>query len=147
NTASYLPQHHLAPDQLQIKTLFLLMKLDWEEFISHFKNFHSYYNTKISRLSGGERRVIETYVVLKQEGDVVLLDEPFSNISPLHIDQIKKLISIEKTHKIIIITDHYYQDVIDICDSLYLLNNGCTKKIDKLEELEDYGYLNFGNLN
>lgn len=146
NFTSYLPQHHLAPDHLKVKTLFQILKLDWEVFKSHFENFKNYYNTKINRLSGGERRVIETYAVLKQEGAIVLLDEPFSNISPLHIDKIKELIQTEKTQKIIIITDHYFNDVIDICDSLYLLNNGCTKKIDKLEELEDYKYINAGLL-
>ncbi len=75
-----------------------------------------------------------------------LLDEPFSNISPLYLDNIKNLITTEKAHKIIIITDHYYRDVIDISDALYLLNNGCTRKTDKLEDLEDYNYLNPGKL-
>lgn len=142
----YLPQHHLAPDNLQVKNLFQLLKLDWEDFISHFENLSRYYNTKINRVSGGERRVIETYAVLKQKGDLVMLDEPFSNISPLHIEKIKALITSEKRHKAIIITDHYYRDVIDICDDLYLLNNGCTKKIENFEELEAYKYLNPGTL-
>lgn len=146
NIASYLPQHHLAPDHLKIKTLFQIMKLDWEDFISHFENFQTYNNARIGRLSGGERRVIETYAVLKQKRKIVLLDEPFSNIAPLHIEKIKALIISEKLNKAIMITDHYYRDVIDICDDLYLLNNGCTKKIDKLAELEDYKYLNPGKL-
>lgn len=126
--ASYLPQHHLAPNRLKFKNFFQLLKLDWEDFINHFENFSRYYNTKLNRVSGGERRVIETYAVLKQKGDIVLLDEPFSNIAPLHIEKMKPLITLEKAHKAIIITDHNYRDVIDICDDLYLLNNGCTKK-------------------
>ncbi len=143
---AYLPQHHLAPDHLKIKTLFQLLQLDWKAFTSHFESFSSYYNSKLNKVSGGERRVIETYAVLKQEGEIILLDEPFSNIAPLYVETIKKLISAEKTNKAIIITDHYYRDVIDICDDLYLLTNGCTKKIEDLEELEDYKYLNLGSL-
>ena len=143
---SYLPQHNLVPDNLKIKTIFQLLKLDWNEFINHFENFSLYYHTKINRISGGERRVIETYAVLKQRGDIVLLDEPFSNIAPLHIEKIKALITSEKLNKAIIITDHYYRDVIDICDDLYLLNNGCTKEIQNFEELEDYQYLNTNTL-
>ncbi|WP_323027704.1 ATP-binding cassette domain-containing protein [Gelidibacter japonicus] len=146
NIASYLPQHHLAPDHIRVQTLFQILKLDWGEFIGHFENFQVHHNSKINRLSGGERRVVETYAVLKQKGDIVLLDEPFSNISPLYLDNIKNLITTEKAHKIIIITDHYYRDVIDISDALYLLNNGCTRKTDKLEDLEDYNYLNPGKL-
>ena len=143
---SYLPQHHLAPDSLKVKDLFHLLKLDWEDFIIHFENLILYYNLKLNRVSGGDRRVIETYAVLKQKGDIVLLDEPFSNIAPLHIEKMKTLITLEKLNKAIIITDHYYREVIDICDDLYLLNNGCTKKIEQLEELEDYQYLNLGTI-
>lgn len=143
---SYLPQHHLAPNTIKIKTLFQLLKLDWDDFISHFESFSSYYNTQLNSVSGGERRVIETYTVLKQKGDIVLLDEPFSNIAPLHIEKIKNLIRTEKPHKAIIITDHYFRDVINLSDDLYLLNNGCTKKIETLEQLEDYKYLNLDTL-
>ena len=145
-TTSYLPQYHLTPNNLKIKTLFQLLKLDWEDFISHFESFSLYYNSKLNSFSGGERRVIETYTVLRQKGDIVLLDEPFSNIAPLHIEKIKNLIRSEKSHKAIIITDHYFRDVISLSDDLYLLNNGCTKKIEKLEELEDYKYLNLDTL-
>jgi ABC-type multidrug transport system ATPase subunit len=144
--SAYLPQHHLAPDHLKIKTLFQLLLLDWKAFVSHFESFSPYYNSKLNQISGGERRVIETYAVLKQAGDIILLDEPFSNIAPLYVETIKQLISAEKAQKAIIITDHYYRDVIDICDELYLLSNGCTKKIENLEELEDYKYLNLGSL-
>lgn len=144
--AVLLPQHHLAPNHLKIKSLFQILKLDWEEFISHFENLLPYYNSKLKQISGGERRVIETYAVLKQEADIILLDEPFSNIAPLYVEKIKHLISAQKAHKAIIITDHYFRDVIDISDELYLLNNGCTKKIEDITELEDYKYLNLGSL-
>ena len=42
--------------------------------------------------------------------------------------------------------DHRYQTIIDLSDSLYLLKNGCTKEIKDLKELEDYNYLNEGQL-
>lgn len=138
----YLPQHELAPSQLKTKTLFKLLQVDWNAFAVHFDNFSKYYESKLSAISGGERRVIETYAVLKQQSDIVLLDEPFSNIAPLYVEKIKQLITAEKSNKAIIITDHYFRAVLNICDTLYLLNNGCTKKIAAIEELEDYNYLN-----
>ncbi|MBN2867554.1 MAG: ABC transporter ATP-binding protein, partial [Flavobacteriaceae bacterium] len=79
--------------------------------------------------------------------EIILLDEPFSNISPLYIEKIKQLIEIEKKQKVIILTDHNYQDVIAISDNIYLLKNGCTKLIKNITELEDYNYLNLGTLN
>jgi ABC-type lipopolysaccharide export system ATPase subunit len=100
----------------------------------------------MKKLSGGERRIIETYLVLKQNNKIVLLDEPFSHIAPLHIETIKAIIKEEKKHKIIIITDHFYNDLIDTSDTIYMLKNGCTKLIDNLTELEDYKYLSVGSL-
>jgi ABC-type multidrug transport system ATPase subunit len=142
NTISFLPQHDLSPNSLKIKTLFKFLKVDWFEFSMLFESFSSYWDSNISTLSGGERRVLETYLILKGQKDIILLDEPFSNIAPLYIEKFKELIQIEKQSKAIIITDHYFKDVIDSSDDLYLLKNGCTKFIENIEELEDYQYLN-----
>lgn len=142
NMVSFLPQYSISPNHLKIKTIFKLLKVDWFEFSTLFESFSIYWNNNISALSGGERRVLETYLILKSQKDIILLDEPFSNIAPLYIDKFKDLIKTEKQTKVIIITDHYFKDVIDVSDDLYLLKNGCTKIIHKLEELEDYQYLN-----
>ncbi len=39
-----------------------------------------------------------------------------------------------------------YQHIIESSDSIYLLQNGTTKKIEQLTELEDYKYLSEGSL-
>ena len=39
-----------------------------------------------------------------------------------------------------------YQHIIDSSDIIYLLQNGTTKKIEQLSQLEDYNYLNEGSL-
>lgn len=146
NSVGFLPQHALVPNTVKLKTVFKLFNLDWSEFINVFESFSYFKNTKINALSGGERRVLETYLILKSNKDIVILDEPFSHIAPLYIEKFKQIIAIEKKTKAIIITDHYYTDVIETADDLYLLKNGCTKLIDNLEALEDYKYLNVGNL-
>jgi ABC-type lipopolysaccharide export system ATPase subunit len=76
----------------------------------------------------------------------VLLDEPFSHLAPLHIEKISALIDEEKAKKAIIITDHFYRNIIEASDEIYLLKNGATKLIDDLLELEDYKYLSEGSL-
>ncbi|MEZ4792783.1 MAG: ATP-binding cassette domain-containing protein [Gelidibacter sp.] len=138
----FLPQHDLAPNNLKIKTIFKLLNVDWFEFSSLFESFSFYWDSKISTLSGGERRVLETYLILKSQNDIILLDEPFSHIAPLYIEKFKTLIATEKQSKAIIITDHHFRDVIEASDALYLLKNGCTKAIDNFVALEDYHYLN-----
>lgn len=142
----FLPQYHFIPSHLKLSKVFELYNLDWKVFIERFESFSKYKTSKFKILSGGERRVIETYIILKSESKIVFLDEPFSHIAPLYIETIKQLILEEKQHKAIIISDHMYQHIIDASDTIYLLKNGTTKKIDKLSQLEDYKYLSNGAL-
>lgn len=146
NLVAYLPQYNFIPNGLRLKSAFNLFKVSWDDFITVFDDFSIYKNLKINKLSGGERRIIETYLVLMSNKKIIFLDEPFSHIAPLHIEKIKALISEEKKHKTIIITDHMYQHIIDISDAIYLIKNGSTKLINNLKELEDYKYLSVGGL-
>lgn len=138
----YLPQYHFIPDEMRLSFIFDLYKVDWNSFIELFEAFSKYKTSKFKVLSGGERRVVETYLVLKSKSRIVIMDEPFSHLAPLYIHSIKKIISEEKNHKIIIMSDHMYRHIINCSDSIYLLKNGTTKKINKIEQLEDYNYLN-----
>lgn len=137
----FLPQYHFIPNRMRLPNIFKLYDLNWEAFISKFESFSKYRGEKIGHLSGGERRIVETYIILKSKSKLVLLDEPFSHIAPIFVEHIKQIISEEKKHKAIIITDHLYEHIIDAADSIYLLKNGTTKKIEHLAELEDYKYI------
>lgn len=145
--AAFLPQYHFVPNQIKINRAFNLFKVNWDDFTKEFPEFSVFKNSKFNTLSGGQRRIIEIYLILKKRAQILLLDEPFSNVSLLYIEKIKALILQEKDTKVIILTDHSYQDVIDISDQIYLLKNGCTKLINNIKELEDYNYLNHGTLN
>lgn len=137
----FLPQYHFIPNGMRLPNIFKLYDLNWEAFTSKFESFSKYRGKKIGHLSGGERRIVETYIILKSESKLVLLDEPFSHIEPIYVEHIKQIILEEKKHKAIIITDHLYEHIIDAADSIYLLKNGTTKKIEHLAELEDYKYI------
>jgi ABC-type branched-subunit amino acid transport system ATPase component len=137
----FLPQYLFIPNGMRLPNIFKLYDLNWEAFISKFESFSKYRGEKIGHLSGGERRIVETYIILKSKSKLVLLDEPFSHIAPIFLEHIKQIISEEKKHKAIIITDHLYEHIIDAADSIYLLKNGTTKKIEHLAELEDYKYI------
>ena len=143
----YLPQHHFIPNGMRLKKVMMLFNLHWDTFITDFKEFTNFDNLKFKTLSGGQRRLLETYIILKSESKIVFLDEPFSHLAPLHIERVKTIIKEEKKSKAILITDHMYQHIIEASDSLYLLHNGGTKLINKLNELEDYNYLNIKSLN
>ncbi|WCO02471.1 ATP-binding cassette domain-containing protein [Psychroserpens ponticola] len=142
----FLPQYNYTPNRLKVSSIFNLLNVDWREFISFFDGFSHYKNHTINNLSGGERRIIEVYLLLKGDYKIILLDEPFSHISPLHIEKITQLIETEKHNKAIIITDHMYQHIIETADDIYLLKDGHTKLIDDLKDLEFFKYLSTGSL-
>ncbi|MGC1205029.1 MAG: ABC transporter ATP-binding protein [Flavobacteriaceae bacterium] len=135
---AYLPQYNFIPNSIKIKSAFNLFNVSWEDFICLFETFDLFKNSKINKLSGGERRLIETYIILKSDREIILLDEPFSHLAPLYVEKIKVLISQEKNNKAIIITDHMYRHIVDVSDDMYLIKNGHSKLINNLKELEDY---------
>lgn len=145
NFTKLLPQQSFLP-RLKLHTIFKLYHVEWNDFVTDFEEFNTYKNVLTTKLSGGERRVLETYIVLKSNGYIVLLDEPFSHLAPIYVERFKEMIVAESKSKVIVVTDHMYQHIIDVCDDIYLLKNGCTKKVNALSELEDYKYLNTGSL-
>ena len=136
-----LHQGRLLPKNISLKRAFQLYKVDWKGFLALFPNFKGSHELRASKLSQGQQRIIATYLVLRKPGEIVLLDEPFSFIAPTHVEKIKQLIQKEKEHKMILITDHYYRDVLEICDTLYFLGQGRLKPLTNPEMLVTNGYL------
>jgi ABC-type lipopolysaccharide export system ATPase subunit len=137
----YLPQFNFIPKHLSLKRVFQDFEIDYSLFEKRFAAFKGTPTSTIGSLSGGEHRLVELYVILKSKSQFALLDEPFTHLSPIQIEQVKALMLEEKDNKGLIITDHLYQDVIDICDNLYVLSNGKTLIINHIEELEALGYV------
>jgi ABC-type lipopolysaccharide export system ATPase subunit len=71
-----------------------------------------------------------------------MLDEPFSQVMPVHVDTIENIIKEEKHNKGIVITDLLYEHVIGICDEIYVIANVKTYLIKDRNELKNLGYIN-----
>ena len=136
----YLPQSNFIPNTLSTKRVFSDFNLDFGTFTKHFSEFSKYYHSKIKHLSGGEKRIIEIYVLLVSDTKICMLDEPFSQVMPLHVESIKNLILQEKENKGILLTDHLYKHITDICDELYIIENGQTHLTKNKMDLERLGY-------
>ena len=138
----YLPQFNFIPKNLKTKRIFKDFNLDFSKFIKYFPEFEKYHNSKVKTLSGGEFRILEIYSILASTTKFCMLDEPFSQVMPVHVDTIKKVISEEKKNKGIIITDHLYEHIIDICDDIYVILNGKTYLTKDRNDLIKLGYIN-----
>lgn len=136
----FLPQTRFAPMGLTAKRIFSDFRLDFADFLNYFPDFEKFYKAKLSSMSGGERRIIEIYSVLASRSKFCMLDEPFSHVYPVHVETLKRIILREKAGKGILITDHLYKHIIDICDDLYVISNGKTSLTESIEDLETLGY-------
>ena len=141
NQIAYLPQHRLLTRNMKVGSCLKLFNIDWNNFLNDFEHFKTFKNQYTSNLSGGELRLLETYLVLHSDKNIILLDEPFSNLAPLYISKIKDIIQTQKIDKIILLTDHLYEEIVSLSDDLYFLKNGCSKLIYNMEDLESEGYL------
>ena len=80
---------------------------------------------KASSLSGGERRRLEITRALVTNPSFLLLDEPFANIDPIAINDVKHIIKILAQKKIsVLITDHNAREIFSIVDRSYLICAG-----------------------
>jgi lipopolysaccharide export system ATP-binding protein len=81
--------------------------------------------TKAYLLSGGEKRRVEIARTLIRNPKLILLDEPFANIDPKTISDLKKLIFMLKDRGIsILITDHNAREIFSLASRSYLLSSG-----------------------
>ncbi len=77
------------------------------------------------QLSGGERRRTEICRALLTEPDFMLLDEPFSGIDPIAVEEIQNIVVDLKRKGIgVLITDHNVHETLSITDRAYLLFEG-----------------------
>lgn len=136
----YLPQFNFIPKGLSLKQIFKAFNLDYSVFENRFPEFKTRYKSQINKLSGGERRLVELYVIITSNSQFAMLDEPFTHLNPLQIDKVKQLLLEEKENKGLLVTDHMFNHITDISDDLYVLTNGKTHLIKNLKEIETLGY-------
>jgi lipopolysaccharide export system ATP-binding protein len=89
-----------------------------------------------STLSGGERRRLEITRAMVTSPSFLLLDEPFANIDPKAIHDVKMLISHLSEKKItVFITDHNAREIFSIVNRAYLIDAGQVILSGSVEEL------------
>ena len=136
----YLPQFNFIPKILTLKRIFQDFELDYSSFESRFPEFKARYKSSMNNLSGGEHRLVELYIIVKSKSQFAMLDEPFTHLNPVQIEKVKDLLLDEKINKGLLITDHMYRHITQICDNLYVLTSGKTYLTKSIEEIETLGY-------
>jgi ABC-type multidrug transport system ATPase subunit len=142
---SYLPQHNFIPNNFTVKKAIDLSieKSKRSDFYVD-EMIKAILNNKINQLSGGELRYLEIKLILSNPSKFVLLDEPYNGLAPIMIEKINKLIIANSKSRGIIITDHNYENVINISTQLILMKSGKTHHLTDKNQLIEKGYLRAG---
>lgn len=78
-----------------------------------------------AQLSGGERRRLEIARALASEPHFMLLDEPFTGVDPISVNDIKSNVRQLADRQIgVLITDHNVRETLEICDRTYIVAEG-----------------------
>ncbi len=143
NRIAYLPQRtSFLPKSIKIRNLIpLFCDEENREKLYHLDLIKPFLDEKTRHLSGGEKRIVETLMILYSDADFILLDEPFSGVSPKLCDEMESIIKGQAAGKGIIISDHNYEPVFRMADDVYLLSRTYLRKINNFEELRRFNYL------
>lgn len=142
-TINYLPQHRFIPPYFSVaKAISLFLDEPEQQHILEDEMIQAIKHQKIHELSFGDLRYLEINLILNAPTKFSLLDEPFQGLAPLVIERVEKIILKARSHKGIILVDHHYQSVLDLCNKLYVLQKCCLYPLKDPSELQQYDYLN-----
>lgn len=91
---------------------------------------------KAIALSGGERRRLEITRALVTEPTFLLLDEPFANIDPISVHEVKQMVEhLSQKNISVLITDHNAREIFTIVHRSYLVREGKVSLSGTVDEL------------
>ena len=76
-------------------------------------------------LSGGERRKLEIARAMVTEPSLILLDEPFSGVDPIAVEELQEEIRrLVASGVSVLITDHNVRRTLEVVDKAYIMDHG-----------------------
>ncbi|MCK5213376.1 MAG: ATP-binding cassette domain-containing protein, partial [Dehalococcoidia bacterium] len=82
-------------------------------------------NEKVDKLSKGMQQKVQFVASILHQPDLVILDEPFSGLDPIHQDVIKEFISeLREDGMTVLLSSHQMNRVEELCDRIFLIHRG-----------------------
>lgn len=100
-------------------------------------NILEYLNMKIKDLSKGNRQKIQFIVAVLHNPELIILDEPFSGLDPISVEEFKQIIlELKNENKMIIFSSHRMDHVEMLCDDILIIDRGNTVIFGELENIK-----------
>lgn len=107
------------------------IRLKVAEIASYF-DLQSIFHSEVATLSGGQKQLLNLASIMAMNPDVLILDEPTSQLDPIHaskfLDIIKKLN--QDLGLTVIIIEHRLEEILPISDRVLLMNDGKIELLD-----------------
>ncbi len=139
----FLPQDSFLPKEMKVRDVIPLMfpKGEVQDKIFHADGVAAFDNRRVGKLSLGELKYLELLLLAQLPQPFLLLDEPLSMLEPMFIEKAKKLLLSLKANKGLVVTDHYYKDVLEIADRSLVLKGGNSFPVANEQDLVKHEYL------
>ncbi len=140
---AYLPQDSYLPKSTKVRDIipFFCDNEEKQNKVFYAAGVSGFDHLKVGQLSLGQLRYLETLLLGSLDHPFIMLDEPFSMLEPLFKELLKDLLRKLSQTKGIIITDHYYHDVLDITNANFLLKDGHKIEVSEKTDLVNNGYI------
>ena len=101
-------------------------------------------DVRVKDYSLGMKQKLGIAQAIMEEQDILILDEPFNALDYKTYDDIKNIIkSLQDEGKTILLTSHNFNDIDQLCDDIYIINNG-ELSLATDEIIDKYRYKNRG---
>ena len=131
---AFLPQFHFLPGNLRVAQL--LHRTGLPNLPEAFGDMPvPPLRERLKNLSGGQLRLLEILYVTSLPAPFLLLDEPFTGLSPVAADTIARHLQAVSRQKGILIADHDYRTLQRIATRHLLLADGYLRPLTSPDEL------------
>ncbi len=111
-----------------------------ENLISWLEEFNvlEFLNRKVKDLSKGNKQKIQFIVSVLHNPELLILDEPFSGLDPISVEEIKRaVLKLRNQGKTIIFSSHRMDHVEELCESVIIMDKGKAILQGNIKELEE----------
>lgn len=105
-----------------------------------FFGLEGIYHEKLCNLSGGQRQMVNLASVMVMEPEILVLDEPTSQLDPVAVTDFFKMLQKinQELGTTIVMTEHHLEEVFSLCSRILVMEQGRVEKVGTPQQIAGY---------